>query len=326
MTNFAIAHLTGIVLVLGLMPSTVLGQEQPPAAAPPRATAPIVRTGNYTRQLQVGGQRRTYLIYVPKNYDPQKATPVVLALHGVAMNGPMMVLFSGLNKKADEAGFIVVYPSGTGVGPLLRWNAGGLRGNPAESKVDDVAFIRQLLDELPEQVNVDRRRIYATGLSNGGMMCYRLAAELSDRIAAIAPVAATMAIDECKPGRPVSLIHFHGLKDTIVPFQRGASKRPSMVRLKGVEESIQIWVKLNECDQEPLSDTLSKPDDEMQVTRRCYSGGTDGAEVILITIDEGGHTWPGQPPPVGFIGKSTSNISANDLMWEFFEQHPLKRP
>lgn len=318
MTNFTAAQFIVVLLAIGLIPSAVVGQERPSAAAP------IVRTGNYTRQLQVGGQQRTYLIYVPRNYDPRKATPVVLALHGVAMNGPMMVLFSGLNKKADEAGFIVVYPSGTGVGLLLRWNAGGLRGNPAESQVDDVAFLRQLLDELPERVNVDRRRIYATGLSNGGMMCYRLAAELSDRIAAIAPVAGTMAIDECKPGRPVSLIHFHGLKDTIVPFQRGAGKGKAIVRLKGVEESIQIWVKLNECAQAPQSDTLSKPDDEMHVARQRYTGGRDGAEVILITIDEGGHTWPGQEPPVGFIGKSTKSISANDLMWEFFEQHPLK--
>lgn len=112
---------------------------------------------------------------------------MVLALHGAAMDGPLMVWFSGLNKKSDEAGFVVVYPSGTGVGPFRTWNAGGSAGKMAEGKADDVAFIGKLLDDLAAVVTVDGRRVYACGMSNSGMMCYRLAAELSDRIAAVAP-------------------------------------------------------------------------------------------------------------------------------------------
>jgi polyhydroxybutyrate depolymerase len=292
------------------------------AEAPPKIDP--LGPGDHTRTVLMGEQKRTYLVHVPKEYDPKKPAPVVLALHGAAMDGSMMVWFSGLNKKSDEAGFIVVYPSGMGVGSFRTWNAGGFSGKMAEGKADDVAFIGKLLDDLNVAVKVDEKRIYACGMSNGGMMCYRLAAELSDRIAAIAPVAGTIAIEECKPNRPVPVIHFHGSKDNIVPFEMTKEKMPPFMKLKGVEESVQIWVKLNGCDQTPTTDTLSKEGDETKVTRTCYGGGKDGSEVVLVVIEEGGHTWPGQKPPVGFIGKSAMNMSANDLMWVFFEKHKLK--
>jgi polyhydroxybutyrate depolymerase len=281
-------------------------------------------SGDHTRTVLMGEQKRTYLVHVPKEYAPEKPAPVILALHGAAMDGSMMVWFSGLNKKSDESGFIVVYPSGTGVGPFRTWNAGGFSGRMAEGKADDVAFIGKLLDDLGTVVKVDEKRVYACGMSNGGMMCYRLAAELSDRIAAVAPVAGTIAIEESKPKRPVPVIHFHGSKDNIVPFEMKKGKTPSFMKLKGVEDSIQTWVKLNGCDEEPMTEMISKEDDEIEVTRTCYSGGKEDSEVVLVVIKEGGHTWPGQKPPVGFIGKSARNISANDLMWEFFQKHQMK--
>lgn len=277
--------------------------------------------GDHTRKLTEGDRERSYLVHVPPKYDHEKPTPVVLALHGAAMNGEMMVWFSGLNKKSDEAGFIVVYPSGTGRDPILTWNAGSFNGN---QEVDDVAFIGQLLENLGNVVNVDEKRVYACGMSNGGMMCYRLAAELSDRIAAIATVAGTIAIDDSQPTRPVPVMHFHGVKDNIVPFEMAKGKATSFMKLKGVEDSIQTWVKLNGCKETPQTETISKDGDEMKVTRTTYGGGKDGSEVVLIVIDEGGHTWPGQKPPVGFIGKSAMNISANDLIWEFFQKHQMK--
>ena len=177
---------------------------------------PMLKPGNHTRTLKVDGQDRSYLVHIPAKYDGKTPTPVVLALHGAAMNGPMMAVFCGLNKKADEAGFIVVYPSGgTGMGIFLVWNAGSV---VSKDRPDDVAFIRKALDDLGGVVKVDPKRVYATGMSNGGMMCYRLAAELSDRIAAVAPVSGTMAIEKASPKRPVPLMHFHGTADTFVPF------------------------------------------------------------------------------------------------------------
>lgn len=319
MTQFA---MRALVIVLTTLVS--FGQDRPSKEAPRKVSTDPLGPGDHTRTLMMGEQKRTYLVHVPKDYDPKKPTPVVLALHGAAMNGPMMVWFSGLNTTADKSGFIVVYPSGTGTGPFLTWNAGGFKGKMAEGKADDVAFIGKLLDDLSTVVKVDEKRVNACGMSNGGMMCYRLAAELSNRIAAVAPVAGTIAIKESKPKRPVPVIHFHGTKDTFVPFETAKGKTPAFMKLKGVEDSIQTWVKLNGCNDKPKADVLSKDGDEMKAIRKTYSGGKDGSEVVLIVIEDGGHTWPGMTPPAGFMGKSAKNISANDLMWEFFQKHTLK--
>ena len=319
MTQFG---LSALVVVLTTLVS--FGQDRPSKEAPRKASTDPLGPGDHTRTLMMGEQKRTYLVHVPKDYDPKKPTPVVLALHGAAMNGPMMVWFSGLNTTADKSGFIVVYPSGTGTGPFLTWNAGGFKGKMAEGKADDVAFIGKLLDDLSTVVKVDEKRVNACGMSNGGMMCYRLAAELSNRIAAVAPVAGTIAIEESKPKRPVPVIHFHGTKDTFIPFETAKGKTPAFMKLKSVEDSIQTWVKLNGCNDKPKADVLSKDGDEMKAIRKTYSGGKDGSEVVLIVIEDGGHTWPGMTPPAGFMGKSAKNISANDLMWEFFQKHTLK--
>jgi polyhydroxybutyrate depolymerase len=312
------------IATLGLVVFAAFGQESSPKNPLPKAQSETLGAGDHTRTLMMGERIRTYLVHIPKSYDPNKPEPVVLALHGAAMNGPMMVWFSGLTKKADEAGFIVVYPSGTGTGPFLTWNAGWFKGKRFESNVDDVAFISKLLDDLGTILNVDGKRVFACGMSNGGMMCYRLAAELSDRIAAIAPVAGTIAIEESKPKRPVSVIHFHGSKDNLVPFELKKEKTPTLIQWKSVEDSIQTWVKLDGCDDTPKIETISKVGDEMKVTRSCYGGGKDGCEVVLIAIEGGGHTWPGQQPPVRLLGKSVKAISANDLIWDFFERHPMK--
>jgi polyhydroxybutyrate depolymerase len=183
-----------------------------------------------SRSLNVAGLERSYVVHVPKSRDHAKPMPVVLALHGATMNGPMMAWFTDLNRKADEAGFLAVYPNGTGRRSSLFWNGGDCCGSAMQNNVDDVAFINGVIDDLMKVYSVDARRIYATGMSNGGIMVYRLAAEISDRIAAIAPVA---------------------------------------------------------------------------------------------VIEGGGHTWPGKKSPANLLGKSPLNISANDLMWEFFQRHSL---
>jgi polyhydroxybutyrate depolymerase len=291
------------------------------------ASTPSLGPGDHHRLLKVGELDRSYLVHVPPRYDPKQPTPVVVVLHGAAMNGSLMVPFCGLNKKADEAGFITVYPDGTGLaGILLTWNAGAFPRGGSDKKPDDVAFIAKLLDELATLVHVDPQRVYVTGMSNGGMMCYRVAAELSDRIAAIAPVAGTMVIDKCDPKWPVSVIHFHGTKDTLVPFNGFASRAPRSLAFKSIDETIKTWAKIDGCPEQPQEVKLpNKTDDGTTVAKRVYGPGKDGAEVVLVVIDGGGHTWPGQEPPVRFIGKSTKQISANDMIWEFFEKHPMKR-
>ena len=282
--------------------------------------------GDHARTITVGDLKRNYLVHIPAKYDSKKPMPVALAFHGGGANADNMVAFSGLNKKSDDVGFIVVYPSGTGrLEKILTFNGGNCCGYALNNKIDDVEFTRKLLDDLAKSANIDPKRVFATGMSNGGIMSYLLASELSDRIAAIAPVGGPMGTESCKPKRPVSVMHFHGTDDRHAPFKGGKGKGPSGTDFYSVEHSIQAWVKANGCEKEPVVTKL--PDtakDGTRITRKTYGSGKNGAEVVLIVIEGGGHTWPGQEPRLKALGKSTKNISANDLMWEFFEKHPMK--
>ena len=277
--------------------------------------------GDHPRTLRVAGVERSYIVHIPTGFLRGNPTPVVLCLHGAGMTGKMMANVSDLNKKADQSGFVVVYPNGTGLGQFLTWNAGGFTTGIG-SRADDVAFIRQILDELSREIWLDKRRVFACGLSNGGMMCYRLASELSDRIAAIGVVAGVVALAECKPARPVAVLHFHGTADGVVSFLMTDKNMPPFMKLKSVQESIKIWVKLDGCQEEPVVDVLSKADDPLKVTRKRHPGGRDGTEVVLVEVAGGGHTWPGQVPALRLLGKSAS-VSANDLLWDFFQKHPM---
>jgi polyhydroxybutyrate depolymerase len=180
-----------------------------------------LRPGN-VRTLIVDGLRRSYVVHTPKGHDLAKPLPVVLALHGATMNGPMMAWFSDLNRKSDKVGFLAVYPNGTGTRSSFFWNGGNRCGAAMENKVDDVAFVNALLDDLMRAFPVDARRVYATGMSNGAVMTYRLAAELSDRIAAVAPVAGSVGTEAVQPRRPLSVLHFHGTRDEFIPFGRNS--------------------------------------------------------------------------------------------------------
>ena len=285
-----------------------------------------LRPGDHSRSLAADGGERTYLVHVPPQYDPAAPMPAVLAFHGGGGNANNMVAFSGLNEKADQAGFIVVYPEGSGRLPrMLTFNAGNCCGKAAESKIDDVAFTRLVLDDLERIANVDRRRVFATGMSNGAMMSYRLAAELSDRIAAIAPVAGPMGTKDCRPGRAVSVMHFHGDADEFAPFKGGRGRGPSGTDFYSVQHSIDAWVAANGCRPTPQMTRLpDRADDGTTVKEIRYASGRDGAEVVLVVIEGGGHTWPGREPRLRALGASTRDISANDMMWEFFQQHPMK--
>ncbi len=282
--------------------------------------------GDSTQTIKHGGLDRSYLVHVPPKYDAKKPTPVVLIFHGAMTDATITARFTGLNEKADKEGFIAVYPNGTGqLAWMLFWNAGNCCGYAEKHKIDDVGFVRALLDDLGKRVNVDAKRVYATGISNGGIMCYRLASELSDRIAAIAPVAGTMGAAKCHPKRPVSVMHFHGTDDQFVPIQGGPGPRTlSAINFYSVDHSIAAWAKADGCPEKPKLTQEPKKADDMRVERKSYGPGKDGAEVVLFVIHGGGHTWPGRDAPVDLLGKSTKNISANDRMWEFFKRHPMK--
>jgi len=285
-----------------------------------------LRPGDHWRAVDVKGVRRDYLVHVPPQYDPAASTPVVLAFHGGGANAENMVVFSGLNEKADRAGFIVAYPEGTGrLKRMLTFNAGNCCGHAAASKADDVAFARVLLDDLAGVANVDRRRVFATGMSNGAMMSYRLASELSDRIAAIAPVSGPMGTKDCRPSRPVPVMHFHGDADEFAPFSGGKGRGPSGTDFYSVQHSVDAWVAANGCDKTPTTAQLAdQKDDGTTVREWRYGAGKNGSEVVLVVVEGGGHTWPGKEPRTRSLGASTHDISATDMMWEFFQRHPMR--
>lgn len=277
--------------------------------------------GDYRRTLIDQGIPRDYWVHVPPEYDATKPTPVVLILHQAMTNAPMMVKFTGMNEKADQAGFIAVYPNGTGTTPFIKyWDAGGVRGNVS----DDVGFVSRVLDDLETVAKVDPKRVYAVGMSLGGMMCYRLAAELSERIAAIASVSGTMAIDDAHPKRPVPILHFHGTKDGLVHYDGPDKITPANIKFDSVDQTIETWARINGCPGPPAVEVLPNSADDLRVRRAVYGPGTAGAEVVLYTIEGGGHTWPGREPRLFFLGETVKNLSANDVIWDFFLRHPMK--
>lgn len=282
--------------------------------------------GDHRRTVTVDGLEREYLIHVPAKKPEGGKWPVVLIYHGGGANAKGMVRFCGLNEKADEAGFLAVYPNGTGRLELLTWNGGNCCGYAERFKIDDVKFAGMILDDLAKQLDIDEKKVFATGMSNGGIMAYRLASELADRIAAIAPVAGPMGTAGCSPSRGVPVCHFHGTLDEYAPFDGGVgAKSLSGTNFYSVDHSIRAWVKANGCDEKPEITKLPvRNEDGTSVTRTTYRGGRDGAEVVLYTITGGGHTWPGRETMFKVLGPTTKNVVANDVMWEFFQRHERK--
>lgn len=194
-------------------------------------------------------------------------------------------------------------------------------------QIDDVKFADLLLNDLAQTTPIDPKRLYATGISNGAMLCHRLAAEMPHRLAAIAPVAGTIATRSMPTVPGVSVIHFHGSDDRNVPYRGGVGAR-SLTKNDNISvaDSIRVWVEVNQCDAEPTIERLpTTVNDGTTVTRTAYQGGVGGAEVVLYAIHGGGHTWPGGKDLGWYFGRTTRNISADELMWEFFQRHPKPR-
>jgi polyhydroxybutyrate depolymerase len=269
-------------------------------------------------RIETSGETRKYLLYVPESYDPAKATPLIVSLHGFIEWPAHQAQISHWNEVADETGAIVVYPQGSGF--PLRWNSSTV-SKEGEKPPKDVAFISDLIDKLESEFNIDPQRIYVNGLSNGGGMSYLLACELSDRFAAIGGVAGaySLPLDECKPERPMPVILFHGTADQIVPYH-GSAGASHGFDLPDIPGWVKAWAEKNGCNVDGVDDLP----EQGEVSGVRYGGCEGGVEVEFYTIDGGGHTWPGgEGMPVWLTGKTTQDIDATRVMWEFFERFPL---
>lgn len=295
----------------------------PTFEAPPAAPKPVVcegkggKKGDRTVTIAHKGLVRTALLHVPESYDPGKGTTVVLNFHGFSSDGFQEAILSRMNKASDERGFLAVYPYGV----ANSWNAGKCCGTAWLDAVDDVDFVKKLLDTLEEEYCVDPRRVFSTGMSNGGFMSHRLGCELSDRIAAIAPVAGVIGVAPCTPSRPVPVLQFHGTEDLLVPY--GGGNPVLNVGLEGVldfpsvADTMAGWRERNGC-----SDASEKIYEEGDAVCVRWAQCAAGSEVTLCTLKDGGHTWPGGVP-IPFLGKTSKDLNATKAMLDFFEAHPM---
>jgi polyhydroxybutyrate depolymerase len=293
-------------------------------------------TGDQTFSLQHDGMTRTYLVHIPTGYTGENPAPLVISLHGGGGIGALLSKhMGGMSQKSDEEGFIAVYPDGvSSIGtPGIRqhWSSGSMRTEVRSEGIDDVGFISSLIDDLSSRYNIDTKRVYATGISNGAQMSYRLACELSDRIVAIAPVGSGLVVENCSPSRPVSIIHFHGTIEPGWPYYGGEGCFTNDT-FEPISATIDKWLELDDCSSPP--ETTYQNGDSTCETYPC-----NDSELVFCTIEGGGHTWPG-----GFayplertiewdedcilgegegVGKVSQDISAIDEMWSFFEKHPM---
>lgn len=276
--------------------------------------------------LEVGGLKRQYLLHVPTGYDPARKAPVLVALHGGGGNMRLQADDGryGLISKSDSAGFLAVFPNGYSAWPggrLATWNAGACCGSARDKGVDDVAFVRAVVADLQRRYSVDPQRVYATGMSNGGMLAHRLACEAADVFAGVAAVAGTDNTLACKPSRAIPVLHIHARDDDHVLFNGGAGPQAfrdesKVTNFTSVPETIARWVQRNACAPTPTR-VLERPGANCE----RYSGCTDGATVQLCVTDTGGHSWPGAETVRRGKTAASQAISANDVMWEFFARH-----
>lgn len=268
--------------------------------------------------LVSSGEVRSYLLHVPEGLDPATPVPLIISLHGGAAWPAWQRDVSRWHELADEEGFIVVFPAG-----LRQRGSTGPRAFNIHrlSKLDDdIRFISDLIDALAAEHNIDTTRIYVDGLSAGAGMAFALSCTLGDRVAAVGMVASALLLPArwCPDPRPMPLMAFHGVVDSLAPYHGGTSK-VSEVPFQGVEGFTAAWARRNGCRPDPAETMVANG-----IVRRAYVDCIDGASVALYSIEEGGHTWPGaEPVTEWFLGPTPQDIDATRLLWAFFQKHTL---
>ena len=259
-------------------------------------SAEPLQPGDSERKVMVNDQERTYRLHVPPGLGSVQSVPVVFAFHDHFDDSSSMQLLTGFNDISDKASFLLIYPEGID----NSWNAGTCCGAAGTNNVDEAAFIRQILADLRTVVNIDTRRIYAMGFSNGGALVYRLACEMSDTFAAVASVGGTLLSSPCQPSKPISVMDVHGLKDDVAPYEGGGD-----FNSPPVEELIHTWAQLEDCTDSP------QVDKENIITHTHYTSCKAGTAVELYAIEEGEHAWP-----------PTEVLDTSQIIWDFFAAHP----
>ena len=304
--------------------TTVVSPDQVPAVPSPGCGSSTAVPGETKVTTTSDGAERWYYLHVPPQHDGATPLPLVLDLHGYGEGAQVHLAMSGLGAFGDEQGFVTVTPEGQG--SVALWDI-------ALDSVD-LDFVGNLLDEVERTACIDLARVDVTGLSNGAFLTSAIACRWSDRIAAVAPVAGLQAIEGCDPSRPVPVIAFHGTADLYVSYDGGLG--PAVATLPAPEgtgtipmpdtsgpsipEMTATWAVRNGCDATPSETAVAA--DVSLLAFDC----PPGADVEMYRVANGGHSWPGSDfssKVASVIGSTTMSISANELMWDFFEAHPL---
>lgn len=268
------------------------------------APAVLPAQGNGMQHVLVDGRERSYLVDLPPDYDGVQARPLVLVFHGGGGSPQYSRRQSKWSELGAREGAIVVYPAGTGRmgNRLLTWNAGTCCGPARQQRVNEVSFVRALLDTLQSLYRIDRGRVFATGMSNGGMIAHLVACRMADRFAAVAVVSGELTLDDCTPSRPVSVLMIHGTADENLPFNGGVG-RNALDRhdVRPVSFATDRWRAVDGCTGPVMDQHLGN------VTRRMFTQCASGSAVELRIINGGGHVWPADAASVG---------------WSFFKAHP----
>jgi polyhydroxybutyrate depolymerase len=275
----------------------------------------------FYNSIEVDGRQRTYLLNLPPDYySGSENFALVIAMHGTGGNAYQFENDYKFSQKANHEQFIAVYPEGVENDGFLRvrtWNAGYCCDYAADNNIGDVKFISELIDFLSGKYKIDTRRVYATGMSNGGMMAYRIASEMPERIAAIAPVSCSMVTGQfISPTQPVPVLHLHSVLDTKIPQQGGVGI--GGYYFPPLDSVMNVWANVNECAAGP---EIVVDDDEFKLTR--WTGCNNDVVVEYYLTKDGGHAWPGGTKSRDNADEPSHVIDANELIWEFFQNYQL---
>ena len=283
----------------------------------------VTGPGDYENVVMLGDVERRYLVHVPPSYDKVQALPLVLFFHGGGGNMNHSSRVYGLKEKANKEGFIIAFTNGDSRLPkdkFATWNAGNCCAYARDAKIDDVGYTKGVLQDIESKFAIDTNRVFATGMSNGGMMAHRLACEMADTFRAVASVTGTDGTLSCTPARPISVLHIHAKDDTHVLFDGGAGQDAfrdldKVTDFVSVSDTIDRWVTRNQLD--------STPNRVLEVTGAycdLYTSSQNSTQVKLCVTDTGGHSWPGG---IAIRGKEPSRaLNANDVIWDFFKNQP----
>ena len=278
------------------------------------------------KKVEVNDLERTYYVFAPKSLKRNEKVPLVFVFHGGGGKALTMERSLGFTDLARRDKFIAVYPQGIG----NNWNDGRVtdKSRAHRENIDDLAFVKKMIDELSNQYKIDKKRIYSTGASNGGFFSNYLAANLSEKFAAIAPVIGGIAkpvADDFDPKKPISVFIIQGTADKAVPYDGGTvwGNRGEFV---GTDDAIKLWTKHNKTKKKAIKRNLPNTDkrDGCTVETFLWTGGKNNTEVQLYKMNGGGHTWAGgsQYLPKFLIGNVCRDFNATEVIWDFFKNHP----